>query len=176
MFLDTGRLPVARLLEREADCLDRQLELVAPDEFTPWVLPQAYRGCWRVFGIFHHGEPWVLGDEFRRHALDARFGAALAIVRRIPGIISAGFSRLDPDSHVFPHVDDQQIRTIRCLLGLRVGPGARMRVGGEIRDFAHHRCLAFDAGVIHDTVNEGVSARIAFGVELRLENAWDAIS
>jgi hypothetical protein len=148
-----ARLPVARLLESHATEIDAELDLIEPAEFVPW----------------------VLADAFARNAGDRRLRRTRSIVARVPGLLGAGFSRLEPRSRVFPHVDDQSIRSIRCFLGLRVPAGSYVRVEGETRAFERYRCLAFDAGTRHDTANAGSEARVTFGVELRLERAFDPI-
>ena len=174
MFVDTAVLPVARLLERHAATFDRFLDRIDPGEFMPWVVERAYAGGWSVFGVFHHERDWTFGGQFQDHGAEERATATIAVLRRIPGLLSAGFTRLEPGTHIYPHVDNT-VPSVRCLVGLRVNPGARMRAGDETRVFERHRCLAFRSLVTHEAVNEGTTARIAFGVEVRLDHAWDPI-
>ncbi len=183
MFLDTNVLPVARLMEERTESLFEVLGRIRDDEFVPWVTNDAYRGRWTLFGL-HQREPgWVLAREFTRHRAEPRLREAYAVLARVPGLVSSCFMRLDPGAHIYPHVDDPRLHTIRFLLGLRVNAGSRMRVAEEVRAFERGRVLAFDSSVMHETANDGDTPRVVFGIEvdagfetrpLRAEDACEA--
>ena len=169
MFLDSETLPVAGLMLANFDSIDRALGEVLPEEFTDWILGEAYRGRWGLLGLYHRDPKWVLGDNFNSRQEDPRFREIHTLLRRVPRKISSTFMWLGPNSHIFPHVDDPAVHSARILLGLRTNPGARMRVGSEVRTIERGKIYAFDSSVDHEAGNEGDEARIVFGIEV----AWE---
>ncbi len=175
MFLDTHRLPIAVALLRAFDRIDAALDRVRPEEFLEWVQADAYRGSWRLFGLHHRDPAWVLTGSFNRNGADPRMVDVAALLARVPGLISSTFMRLEPGSHILPHVDDPAFRSVRTILGLHSNPGAQMRVGDELRTIERGRVYAFDSAVLHETANEGPTPRIVFGVEIEHAHAWQPL-
>jgi aspartyl/asparaginyl beta-hydroxylase len=168
-FLDPCRFPFVALLEAQRAAICADFAELPPERFEPWLLADAYQGDWRLFGIWHRRADYVL-----RGHLDAneRFcRRTRAIVRRIRGLLAAGFSRLGPGSHVLPHVDEQVVPSLRCHLTVAADPGARMRVGDEVRLFEPGGILVFDSGVEHEVVHEGREPRVTLIVEVERAQA-----
>ena len=116
-------------------------------QFMPWPEKSIYGETgWRTFGLY------AFGQKQRR-------GCALCpetarLVRRIPGMTMAGFSRLAPGAHI-------------CHLGLRVPPGCALRVGDETRQWQEGRCLVFDDSYDHEAWNRGDGVRTVLLVDFR---------
>lgn len=175
MFLASATLPVAGLMLANFDAIDRAFDRVVPEEFVDWILEDSYRGRWRLMGLHHRNPNWVLGESFNSRANDPRFEEIHGLLRRVPGLISSTFMWLDPGSHIFAHVDDPAVHSARILLGLRSNPGARMRVGAEVRTIERGKIYAFDSSVDHETGNEGDEPRIVFGIEVAWEHSRDPL-
>ncbi|MBI1380517.1 MAG: hypothetical protein GC161_05440 [Planctomycetaceae bacterium] len=175
MFLDTNTLPVAGMMLANFDAIDRALALAGPDEFVDWIQEDSFRGRWRLLGLHHRNPDWVLGESFNSRANDPRFEEIHGLLRRVPGLISSTFMWLDPGSHIFAHVDDPAVHSARILLGLRSNPGARMRVGPEVRTIERGEIYAFDSSVDHETGNEGDEPRIVFGIEVAWEHSREPL-
>jgi Aspartyl/Asparaginyl beta-hydroxylase len=175
MFLDVERLPIAAALQRSFDRIDSALDRVRPDEFVEWVQGDAYHGSWRLFGVHHRDPAWVMADLFNQNGGDPRMVDVVALLARVPGLISSTFMWLAPGSHILPHVDDPAVHSVRTILGLRTHPGARMRVGDEVRTIERGKVYAFDSSVLHETVNEGAVPRVVFGVEIAYAHAWEPL-
>lgn len=168
-FLDPCRFPFVALLESRRAEIVADLAELPLERFERWRLPDAYHGDWRLFGIWHGRSDYVLRDHLDANERWCR--RTRALVRRIRGLLAAGFSRIEPGSHVLPHVDEQLVPSLRCHLTIASDPGARMRVGGEVRTFEPGRCLLFDSGVEHEVVHEGTRPRVTLIVEVARDQA-----
>ena len=69
------------------------------------------------------------------------------------------FSRLVPGTHLSTHCGPSNFR-LRCHLGLVVPPGARIRVGEEVREWRAGECLIFDDSYEHEVWHEGSDDRV----------------
>ena len=69
------------------------------------------------------------------------------------------FSRLAGGSHLSAHCGPSNFR-LRCHLGLLVPPGARIRVGREVREWRAGECLIFDDSYEHEVWHEGSDDRV----------------
>ena len=168
-FLDPCRFPFVALLESKRAEIEADFAELPPDRFEPWLLSGAYQGDWRLFGIWHRRADYVLRGHLDSNERFCR--RTRATVRRIRGLLAAGFSRLAPGSHVLPHVDEQVVPSLRCHLTVAADPGSRMRVGDEVRIFEPGGVLIFDSGVEHEVVHEGTSPRVTLIVEVERAQA-----
>jgi aspartyl/asparaginyl beta-hydroxylase (cupin superfamily) len=108
------------------DIRDECLALSA-DSFDPWVQREMYGEGWSVYGLVAFGariEPALAACPRTAAAIDA-----------IPGLTTAGFSRLAPATHIKPH--EGWVTTVyRGHLGLVVPAGCGLRVGSITREWA----------------------------------------
>ena len=150
MFVDKHGFNFVERLEAawkeiRAECLALPL-----GSFEPWVQREMYGDGWNVYGLIAFGERI-------NAALDScpRTASRLA---EVPGITTAGFSRMAPGTHIKPHVG--WVRTVyRIHLGLVVPPDCALRVGSETRAWAQGECLIFDDTVEHEAWNRSAEAR-----------------
>jgi aspartyl/asparaginyl beta-hydroxylase (cupin superfamily) len=170
MFLDDSRIPSARLLEANYEAIAAEVHAIPFEEFEAWVVPQAYVGDWRVFGIWHHSSAFVFADHVAVERRRLQCPVTRRLIRRVPGLLAAGVSWLGPGCHILPHTDEQSIRSARIHLGIDVNDYAHMRVGGETRRWVRGRCFALDSGALHEVANEGTTPRVALILEQRFES------
>jgi ornithine lipid ester-linked acyl 2-hydroxylase len=110
-----------------------------------------------------YGEGWsVIGLV----AFGARVDAALAAcpltakaLQLIPGLTTAGFSRMVPGTHIRPH--EGWVTTVyRAHLGLVIPEGdCGLRVGSQIRPWREGELLVFDDTVEHEAWNRTSATR-----------------
>ncbi|MEH1013184.1 aspartyl/asparaginyl beta-hydroxylase domain-containing protein [Micromonospora sp. CPCC 206060] len=151
MFLDPDRFPfLAELPRRWAEIRDEYLAL-PEDTFEPWVQREMYGHGWSVYGLVAFG---------------TRIEAALASCPRtadalagIPGLTTAGFSRMAPGTHIRPH--EGWVTTVyRTHLGLVVPGGeCAIRVGRQTRSWHGGGLLVFDDTVEHEAWNRTTATR-----------------
>lgn len=152
-FRDPAAFPFAARLEARAPAILEELRaLPAGDsEFSPWPERELYATGWTVFGFYFFGRE-IDGN-------CARCPRTAAAVRDVPGLTTAGFSRMAPGTHIRPHVGFTSA-VLRCHLGLVVRDGCAIRVGGETRSWEAGKCLIFDDTLEHEAWNRSDGDRI----------------
>lgn len=174
-FLDPARFPSVRLLEESFGLIASELARCDDREFIPWVDTEAYRGDWRVLGLHYHRFEHVS----RAHLQDVERRGLLprtrALVRRVPGLIAAGFTWIGPQTLIYPHADEQLVRTVRVHMGMRCDPRCTMQIGDQIRTWELGRCFVFDSADLHVVQHTGSTTRISLLVEIDLARAHDPL-
>ncbi|WP_432971991.1 aspartyl/asparaginyl beta-hydroxylase domain-containing protein [Dactylosporangium sp. CA-233914] len=152
MFVDEGPFPF--LAELRGAWRDIRAECLAlpPDAYEPWVQREMYGEGWNIYGLIAFGTPI---DEALAEC--PRTAAALA---RIPGLTTAGFSRMVPGTHIRPH--EGWVTTVyRAHLGLVVPQGdCALRVGSQTHAWEEGATFVFDDTVDHEAWNYADGPRI----------------
>ena len=151
-FLDPADFAFVDLLETNAQAIKDELDrLLAGDRFVPWPEKGLYGTGWDVFGFRLFGTRVPEGG--------AMCPRTMEIIEQVPGVTTAGFSRLAPGTHIKPHVGYTS-RVLRCHLGLIVPPDCALRVGSETRRWEEDRCLVFDDTLEHEAWNRSDRDRV----------------
>jgi ornithine lipid ester-linked acyl 2-hydroxylase len=154
MYYETARFPFAAHLEENWREIRVELDALAGEEFIAWPEHSLYgEHGWQTFGLYAFGQRQPEGC--------ARCPRTEALVRQIPGLMMAGFSRLAPGAHIVPHrgYEGYSGYVLRLHLGLRVPEGCAMRVGTETRRWAEGKCLVFDDSFEHEAWNRSDQVR-----------------
>lgn len=153
MFFEKANFPFTSQLEAswtkirdEAAALDLTNYLAWPERFL-------YEDGWKVFGLHAFGR--------KLQANCALCPETTKLVEAIPGLTTAGFSRLEPGTHIKPHVGYTKA-VLRCHLGLIVPSQdlCQLRVGAETRSWQSGQTFVFDDTVEHEAWNRADSPRI----------------
>jgi beta-hydroxylase len=121
------------------------------NNFKPWVQREMYGEGWSVFGLIAFGR--------RIEGALKCCPRTAALLTHVPGLTTAGFSRLEPGTHIKPHVG--WVSTVyRLHMGLLVPPDCAMRVGGETRSWSEGECLIFDDTLEHEAWNRSSETRV----------------
>jgi len=146
MYLDAHKFAFVSRLEQEWSLILAELQALPEDAFIPY--PERYlldkRTGWDTFGIYFLGVKIDLNCELCPETT--------RLVEAIPGMITAGFSRLVPGAHIIPHAG-KPVGVLRCHLGLDVPEKCGLRVGDESRRWEPGRCLVFDDTSEHEAWN-----------------------
>jgi beta-hydroxylase len=141
MFIDPRQFDFVKELESAWRAIRDEYRPLPEESFEPWVRREMSGDGWSVFGLDAFGE-----------RIDATLRACprtASALSRIPGVTTAGFSRLAPATRIKAHVG--WVRTVyRSHLGLIVPDERRMRVGSETRSWQEGECLLFDDMVEHE--------------------------
>ncbi|MGY0230542.1 aspartyl/asparaginyl beta-hydroxylase domain-containing protein [Longispora urticae] len=150
MFLDPAAFPfVDTLRSAWADVRDEYLAL-PEDSFDPWVQREMYGDGWSVYGLVAFGE--------RIEPALATCPRTAAALEQVPGLTTAGFSRLAPGTHIKPH--EGWVTTVyRAHLGLVVPEDCGIRVGTATRSWVPGEVLIFDDTVNHEAWNRSDAPR-----------------
>jgi len=154
MFYDTALFPFTALLEGSWRVIRAELDVLTGEEFIDWPEHSLYgeRG-WKTFGLYAFGQRQPEGC--------ARCPQTEKLVRQIPGLMMAGFSRLAPGAHIVPHrgYEGYSGYVLRVHLGLDVPAGCAIRVGNETRSWQEGKCFVFDDSFEHEAWNRGDRTR-----------------
>lgn len=132
---------------------DIQGELATLDRasFLGWPETDIYTGNWSVFPFYKFGERITpTCDACPRTA---------RLIETVPGLVTAGFSRLAPGTHITPH-SGYTDAVLRFHLGLTAAADCGLRVGAEIRDWFPGSAFVFDDTREHEAWNRGTAERI----------------
>jgi len=154
---DTRDLQFIRdLEERYPDIRDEYLRLER-DLFVAWPETGLYDTGWDVFGLYFFG---------KRQDLNCMLCPnTAAAVEAIPGMVTAGFSRLAPGTIIRPHKGYTDA-VLRCHVGLVVPEDCALRVDGVEVTWQEGRCLLFDDTYEHEAWNHARSDRIVLLVDI----------
>lgn len=168
MYVDPSLFPFTATLEREWLTIRDEFAEVGREAMMAWPEKFLYNDDgWEVFGL------WAFGSRLIHNC--ERCPETARLVRDIPGMTTAGFSLLQPGTHIVPH-KGYSGAVLRCHLGLVVPPGCEMRVGEEIRTWEEGRCLVFDDTVEHEVWHRGERARAVLLLDFRKSAHPEAIS
>ena len=162
MFHDAARFGFVARLEQNWRVIRQEMTALSEGEFMPWPERSIYGDDgWRTFGLY------AFGQKQRRGC--ALCPTTARLVRGIPGMTMAGFSRLAPGAHITPHrgYEGYSGFVLRCHLGLVVPEGCALRVGEETRGWQDGRCLVFDDSYEHEAWNRGEGVRTVLLIDFR---------
>ena len=172
VFFDSCNFAFIPALEAQWRSVRDELLALPHSKFEPWKETYLYEAGWDVFGLYAFG---------KRVEENCRLAPrTAAIVEAVPGLITAGFSSLQPGTHIQPHVGYQydysedgelttrrelNTRVLRMHLGLIVPEtftpiGCAMRVGEELRNWEEGKCLVFDDTIQHEAWNRATTTRV----------------
>ena len=176
MFFNPSDFPQTSILEANWQPIRRELEALPDTRFVPWKETNLYSTGWDVFGLYAFGTR--LEDHCRLCPQTA------AVLDRIPGVVTAGFSTLKPLTHIKPHFGYSYSYTesglserrtlndgvLRCHLALMVPPtlthlGCCIRVGDHLSNWDEGKCLVFDDAMEHEAWNRTEGTRVVLIVD-----------
>lgn len=151
MFLEPHDFPFVARLEAGWTSVRDECLALGPGAFEPWVQREMYGEGWDVFGLVAFGRR--IDDAL------AACPRTAALLAEVPGMTTAGFSRMAPGTHIAPHVG--WVRTVyRLHMGLVVPPDCALRVGAETRPWREGECIVFEDTVEHEAWNRSAYQRI----------------
>jgi beta-hydroxylase len=151
VFLDRNEFGFVRELEAAWTGVRDECLGLSPNAFEPWVQTEMYGEGWSVYGLIAFGR--------RIEQALASCPRTAALLTHVPGLTTAGFSRLAPGAHIKPHVG--WVETVyRLHMGLVVPPDCGLRVGAETRPWREGECLIFDDTVEHEAWNRSSETRV----------------
>lgn len=151
MFFRNDQFPFAARLEQGWESVLDECLALPRAEFDAWPETGLYNRGWDVYGLVLEGRPMLENAIFCPRTL--------ALLGCIPGLVTAGFSRLAPGTEIAPHVGYTD-RVLRLHLGLRSSPDCALRVGAAVRHWQPGRCLVFDDTQEHAAWNRGDTDRL----------------
>lgn len=163
MYLQAEKYPFTKVLEDNWEAILKEYkEVSAHPEMIKWPEGQIYDGRWDTFGLYAFG--------MKQHENCKLCPVTTKVVESIPGMVMAGFSRLQPGTHIKPHVGygGWAQYVVRAHLGLIVPPeGCVMRVGPETRSWTPGKLTVFSDATEHEVWNNGAHERVVLLMDIR---------
>ena len=150
MFLNPEEFEIVELLESNWETIRDEYLALPTESFDPWVQQSMHGSGWSVFGLFAGGHPIPGGCR--------QCPMTFEILSQCPGIGLAGFSRMDPGTHILPHRGWAE-NEYRLHLGLVVPEGCRLRVVDQTQSWQNGKCLIFDDTMVHEAWNDSDHVR-----------------
>jgi aspartyl/asparaginyl beta-hydroxylase (cupin superfamily) len=154
VFEDPANYPFAAHLERNWQTIRDEMIALRSTGFMAWPEKSLYGETgWSTFGLYAFGQ-----KQTSNCALCPR---TTSLVESIPGLATAGFSRLAPGAHIKPHVgyDEYSRYVLRLHLALETNPDCALRVAHEVRSWREGRALIFCDAVEHYAWTRGSTTR-----------------
>jgi beta-hydroxylase len=145
--------------------------------FQAWHEKEIYEGDWDVYGLYEFGKKNLKNCE--------RCPKTTALVESIPGMTTAGFSALAPETYIKPHVGYTQ-EVLRCHLGLVVpkplpaydrratgsliADTCGLRVGDQFFHWEPGKAFVFDDTIEHEAYNYGDRTRFVLLIDFKKES------
>ena len=150
MFIDKDSFTIVRALESNWEVIRDEYLALASDAFDPWVQRSMHGSGWSVYGLVAAGRSIPGGRK--------QCPRTAEILSFFDGVGLAGFSRMEPGTHIAPHSGWAE-NEYRLHLGLVVPGGCRLRVANETREWQEGKCLVFDDTIEHEAWNESTEVR-----------------
>jgi beta-hydroxylase len=169
MFFDPARFPFTAEFTRNYAAIKAELSPLHPPDYVRYAQEDAYEGAWLLFPISTHDPNWFLADACRVNR--RRCPVTAGLLDRVPGLLLAGFSRLEEGTRIHPHVDRKCARSLRSHFGLVIPENAWIKVDGVQRRWEPGSFLTFEAWREHEVLNAGPGHRVVLTMDVDLGRA-----
>jgi aspartyl/asparaginyl beta-hydroxylase (cupin superfamily) len=163
MFYRTETFDFVRTLESEfANIRDEFLRRFDERDARLWPQPFVYTKEWKMLPLLDRGrlaQHGVTGIDQDLERNQRNFPRTLEVLNRLPGLVTAGFSRLVPGTRIHPHKGIDHT-VLRCHLGLVAPPGYMLHVNGMQRQWEDGCVWLFDDTYAHEVWSEGDEPRV----------------
>ncbi|MEO1019424.1 MAG: aspartyl/asparaginyl beta-hydroxylase domain-containing protein [Pseudomonadota bacterium] len=146
MFVELDDYPALLALRKAWREVAGELERLQGERFVAWPERFLYRGDWQVFPLYKFGQ--------KVEDCCGLCPQTTVLVEAVPGMVTAGFSRMLPGTHIEPH-KGYTGKVLRFHLGLTEAEECGLRVGTETRTWFPGSAFIFDDTVEHEAWNRG---------------------
>jgi aspartyl/asparaginyl beta-hydroxylase (cupin superfamily) len=161
MFIDPHTYPFTAMLAANWKTIRDEHANIPSGGYKAWPEKFLYDHGWDVFGFYAFGR--------RLDKNCALCPETAHLIEQIPGMVTAGFSALEPGTHIRPH-KGYTTQVLRCHLGLVVpAEGCALRVASETRPWREGECLVFDDTVEHEAWNRSDMRRVVLLLDFTRE-------
>lgn len=156
MFYDKTLFPWLGAFEANWETIREEMLAARGDGFLPYVERHLYNFGWSVYGLY----AWGIRLDVHCEACPR----TSALLDTIPGVFTAGFSRLDPMTHIRAHRGGPE-GVLRLHLPLISAEGATFRVAEETRPWIEGEAFVFDDCLEHEAWNRSDVPRVVLLVD-----------
>jgi beta-hydroxylase len=153
--------PIINILENAwEDILGELKNVIENSKFVQWPERELYAGRWDVYGLYG-----IDGKAIPENV--AACPKTTAVVQSIPGMRTAGFSKLASRCTIKPHIGYTDA-VLRCHLGLIIPDGdCGLRVGDIVYTWKPGKAFIFDDRIEHEAWNRSGGSRYVLLVDFQ---------
>jgi aspartyl/asparaginyl beta-hydroxylase (cupin superfamily) len=157
MYYDNSVFPWLPAFEENWEKIRDEVIAIGDEGFLPWPEREYYNFGWKVFGLYG------FGVRFDKHCDMCPVTSSL--IEKIPGVENAGFSRMNPYTHIKAHRNGAPEGVLRLHVPLIVPEGCVFRVEDSYRTWTEGECFVFDDCLDHEAWNRSDKNRIVLLVD-----------
>ena len=159
-FIPLEDYPFTKTLEAAYPVIRREMEALAPERFKEWYEKYMYTNRWLVYGLI------AMGKKLKENC--ASCPETVKVLEKIPDLTTAGFSILEPGTHIKPHEGFTKM-VLRCHLGVSVPEPETcvLKVDGVEGHWREGKCLIFDDTLTHEAWNRGTKPRVVLLLDFK---------
>jgi beta-hydroxylase len=163
MFYRTEPFEFVKTLEAEWPSIREEfLRRFDERDARLWPQPFVYTKEWKLLPLIDRGRMAQhgvtdLGQELERN--QKNFPRTVEVLNRLPGLVTAGFSRLVAGARIHPHKGIDHT-VLRCHLGVVAPPGYTLHVHGVQRQWKDRGVFLFDDTYAHEVWSDGAEPRV----------------
>lgn len=163
MFYSTEPFEFAGVLKSEFPSIRDEFEQRFDERDAHlWPQPFVYTKEWKLLPLIDRGrmaQHGVVGIDKELERNQRNFPRSVETLARLPGLVTAGFSRLAPGTRIHPHKGiDHSV--LRSHLGLIVPPGCTLHVHGVERQWEEGCVWLFDDTYAHEVWSDADQPRV----------------
>ncbi len=159
MFVNSSEFSFAATLASHWRDIRREFDALPTTVLSPWHDRHLYDGeGWKAFGFYAFGKRLSANCELCPETV--------RLIEEVPGMRTAGFSRLGGNSHIRPHTGLAR-GVLRFHLGLDVPEGCELRVGDETRRWRDGEYFVFDDTTEHEAWNRSEASRVVLLLDFK---------
>jgi ornithine lipid ester-linked acyl 2-hydroxylase len=163
MFYRTDEFAFVKTLKSEwANIREEFLREFDERDALLWPQPFVYTKEWKLLPLLDRGrmaQHGVAGIDKELERNQRNFPRTVEVLTRLPGLVTAGFSRLAPGTRIHPHKGIDHT-VLRCHLGLVVPPGCTLHVYGVEREWEDRCVWLFDDTYAHEVWSNSDQPRV----------------
>ncbi len=181
MYYDTSLFPWLKPFQDNWERIRDEVVALGDTGFMPWPEREYYNFGWRVYGLYG----W--GVRLDKHADACPYTTSL--VEQVPGLSNAGFSRMNPQTHIRRHRNEAPEGILRAHVPLIVPEGCVFCVEETERTWTEGECFVFDDCLYHEAWNHSHEQRIVLLIDFpahdlvyhkprpkRVKGLWDKLT
>ena len=157
-FYSIDTFPAVRTLSANWMTIYKECQSLLNSEYYPWPEKNIYNHNWSVYGLYFQEKQLIENCLFCPETT--------ILVEKVPGMVSAGYSRMGAGCHIRPHTGYTR-DVLRLHLGLHVPHNCGLRVGSETRHWKEGHCLVFDDTLEHEAWNHSDVDRIVLLIDIK---------
>lgn len=163
MFYRTDTFGFVGTLQSEwANIREEFLREFDERDALPWPQRFVYTKEWTLLPLLDRGrmaQHGVAGIDKELERNQGNFPRTVEVLDRLPGLVTAGFSRLAPGTRIHPHKGIDHT-VLRCHLGLLVPAGCTLHVHGVQREWEDRCVWLFDDTYAHEVWSNSDQHRV----------------